>query len=157
MAIDLSGSMAIQDMKKPNGQMESRLDLVMRVTNQFLDTRKGYRVGLILFRTRAYLQTPLTFDITTVKKCLMMLVLLYHDHRQLSVMPVGLADKKLKKYPGDSKALILLTDGKNNSGILQPLQVAEIAKQYHIKIYTIGLGGGQMIVETTFGQRLINT
>lgn len=70
MAIDLSGSMAIQDMKKPNGQMESRLDLVMRVTNQFLDTRKGYRVGLILFRTRVYLQTPLTFDITTVKKML---------------------------------------------------------------------------------------
>ena len=52
---------------------------------------------------------------------------------------IGLADKTLKKYPGDSKALILLTDGKNNSGVLQPLQVTEIAKQYHIKIYTIGL------------------
>lgn len=70
---------------------------------------------------------------------------------------IGLAVKKLKKFPGDSKALILLTDGENNSGTLQPLQAAEIAKQYHIKIYTIGLGGGQMIVETTFGQRLVNT
>ncbi|MDE4976192.1 VWA domain-containing protein, partial [Francisella tularensis subsp. holarctica] len=55
MAIDLSGSMAIQDMKKANGQIESRFDLVMRVANQFIDTRKGDRVGLILFGTRAYL------------------------------------------------------------------------------------------------------
>lgn len=70
---------------------------------------------------------------------------------------IGLAVKKLKRYPGDSKALVLLTDGENNSGALQPLQAAELAKQYHIKIYTIGLGGGQMMVKTTFGERLVNT
>ncbi|MDE5041500.1 VWA domain-containing protein, partial [Francisella tularensis subsp. holarctica] len=70
---------------------------------------------------------------------------------------IGLAVKKLKKYTGDSKALILLTDGENNSGTLHPLQAADIAKQYHIKIYTICLGGGQMIVETNFCQRLVNT
>ncbi|APC90927.1 MULTISPECIES: vWA domain-containing protein [Francisella] len=157
MAIDLSGSMAIQDMKKSNGQMESRFDLVMRVANQFLDTRKGDRVGLILFGTRAYLQTPLTFDIATVKKMLDDASIALPGPQTAIGDAIGLAVKKLKKYPGDSKALILLTDGENNSGTLQPLQAAEIAKQYHIKIYTIGLGGGQMIVETTFGQRLINT
>ena len=156
MVIDLSESMAIQDMKKPNGQMELRLDLVMSVANQFLDTRKGDRVGLILFGTRAYLQTPLTFDITTVKKMLDDASVALPGPQTAIGDAICLVVKKLKKYPGDSKALILLTDGKNNSGILQPLQVAEIAKQYHIKIYTIGLGSGQMIVETTFGQRLIN-
>ncbi|EDZ89844.1 vWA domain-containing protein [Francisella tularensis] len=157
MAIDLSGSMAIQDMKKANGQMESRFDLVMRVANQFLDTRKGDRVGLILFGTRAYLQTPLTFDIATVKKMLDDASIALPGPQTAIGDAIGLAVKKLKKFPGDSKALILLTDGENNSGTLQPLQAAEIAKQYHIKIYTIGLGGGQMIVETTFGQRLVNT
>lgn len=157
MAIDLSGSMSIQDMKKPNGKMESRFDLVMRVANQFLDTRKGDRVGLVLFGTRAYIQTPLTFDIPTVKKML--------DDSSIAIAgpntaigdALGLSVKKLEPYPNDSKAIILLTDGDNTSGLLQPLQAAEIAKQYGIKIYTIALGGGQMLIKTAFGKRLVNT
>ncbi|GAB4224336.1 MAG: VWA domain-containing protein [Francisella sp.] len=157
MAIDLSGSMAIQDMKKPNGQMESRFDLVMRVANQFLDTRKGDRVGLILFGTKAYLQTPLTFDIDTVKKMLNDSSIALAGPQTAIGDAIGLAVKKLKEFPEESKALILLTDGENNSGILQPLQAADLAKQYHIKIYTIGLGAGQMIINTAFGQRLVNT
>ncbi len=157
MAIDLSGSMAIEDMKKPNGKMESRFDLVMRVANQFLDTRKGDRVGLVLFGTRAYLQTPLTFDIPTVKKML--------DDSSIAIAgpntaigdALGLSIRKLEPYPNDSKAIILLTDGDNTSGLLQPLQAAEIAKQYGIKIYTIALGGGQMLIQTAFGKKLVNT
>lgn len=157
MAIDLSGSMAIEDMKKPNGKMESRFDLVMRVANDFLDTRKGDRVGLILFGTRAYLQTPLTFDIPTVKKMLDDSSIALPGPQTAIGDAIGLAVKKLKDYPGDSKALVLLTDGENNSGALQPMQAAEIAKQNGIRIYTIGLGGGQMMIQTTFGQRLVNT
>ncbi|MEY8766956.1 MULTISPECIES: vWA domain-containing protein [Francisella] len=157
MAIDLSGSMAIQDMQKSNGKMESRFDLVMRVANEFLDTRQGDRVGLILFGTWAYLQTPLTFDIPTVKKMLDDASIALPGPQTAIGDAIGLAVKKLKRYPGDSKALVLLTDGENNSGALQPLQAAELAKQYHIKIYTIGLGGGQMMVKTTFGERLVNT
>ncbi|ASG68696.1 hypothetical protein CDV26_10155 [Francisella halioticida] len=157
MAIDLSGSMAIQDMEKLNGKMESRFDLVMRVANQFLDTRKGDRVGLVLFGTRAYLQTPLTFDIPTVKKML--------DDSSIAIAgpntaigdALGLSVKKLEPYPNDSKAIILLTDGDNTAGLLQPLQAAEIAKQYGIKIYTIALGGGQILIQTAFGKKLVNT
>lgn len=157
MAIDLSGSMAIEDMKKSDGKTESRFDLVMRVANEFLDTRKGDRVGLILFGTRAYLQTPLTFDIPTVKKMLDDSSIALPGPQTAIGDAIGLAVKKLKDYPGDSKALVLLTDGENNSGALQPMQAAEIAKRSGIKIYTIGLGGGQMVVQTTFGQRLVNT
>ncbi|QIV95244.1 VWA domain-containing protein [Allofrancisella frigidaquae] len=157
MAIDLSGSMAIQDMKKSDGQMENRFDLVMRVANEFLDTRKGDRVGLILFGSKAYLQAPLTFDIPTVKKMLNDSSIALPGPQTAIGDAIGLAVKKLMQYPSQSKALVLLTDGENNSGALQPLQAAEIAKQNGIKVYTIGLGGGQMIVQTAFGQRIIDT
>jgi Ca-activated chloride channel family protein len=157
MAIDLSGSMAIEDMKKPNGKMESRFDLVIRVANQFLDTRKGDRVGLVLFGTRAYLQAPLTFDIPTVKKMLDDSSIALAGPNTAIGDALGLSIKKLESYPNDSKAIILLTDGDNTAGLLQPLQAAEIAKQYGIKIYTIALGGGQMIVQTAFGKKLVNT
>ncbi|QLE79464.1 VWA domain-containing protein [Francisella sp. Scap27] len=157
MAIDLSGSMAIEDMKKADGKSESRFDLVMRVANEFLDTRKGDRVGLVLFGTKAYLQTPLTFDIPTVKKILNDSSIALPGPQTAIGDAIGLSVKKLMQYPSDSKALVLLTDGENNSGTLKPLQAAEIAKKTGIKIYTIGLGGGQMVVNTAFGQRLVNT
>ncbi|AJC48524.1 VWA domain-containing protein [Allofrancisella guangzhouensis] len=157
IAIDLSGSMAIQDMKKADGQMESRFDLVMRVANQFLETRKGDRVGLILFGSKAYLQAPLTFDIPTVKKMLNDSSIALPGPQTAIGDAIGLAVKKLMQYPNQSKALVLLTDGENNSGSLQPLQAAELAKKNGIKVYTIGLGGGQMIMQTAFGQRIINT
>ena len=157
MAIDLSGSMAIEDMKKADGTTESRFDLVMRVANEFLDTRKGDRVGLILFGTKAYLQTPLSFDIPTVKKMLNDASIALPGPLTAIGDGIGLAVKKLMQYPSQSKALVLLTDGENNSGALQPLQAAEIAKRNCIKVYTIGLGGGQMVINTAFGQRLVNT
>ena len=157
MAIDLSGSMAIEDMKKADGTTESRFDLVMRVANEFLDTRKGDRVGLILFGTKAYLQTPLSFDIPTVKKMLNDASIALPGPQTAIGDGIGLAIKKLMQYPSQSKALVLFTDGENNSGALQPLQAAEIAKQNGIKVYTIGLGGGQMVIKTAFGQRLVNT
>ena len=157
MAIDLSGSMAIEDMKKADGTTESRFDLVMRVANEFLDTRKGDRVGLILFGTKAYLQTPLSFDIPTVKKMLNDASIALPGPLTAIGDGIGLAVKKLMQYPSQSKALVLLTDGENNSGALQPLQAAEIAKRNGIKVYTIGLGGGQMVINTAFGQRLVNT
>ena len=157
MAIDLSGSMAIQDMKKPDGTMENRFELVMKVAHEFLNTRKGDRVGLILFGTKAYLQTPLTFDIPTVKKMLDDASIALPGPQTAIGDAIGLAVKKLIKYPSKSKALVLLTDGENNAGKLLPLQAAEIAKRNHIKIYTIGLGGGSIMMPTRFGNQVVNT
>ncbi|MDE4978314.1 VWA domain-containing protein, partial [Francisella tularensis subsp. holarctica] len=79
---------------------ESRFDLVMRVANQFIDTRKGDRVGLILFGTRAYLQTPLTVDIATVKKMLDDASIALPGPQTDIGDAIGLAVKKIKKYPG---------------------------------------------------------
>jgi len=156
MAIDLSGSMAIQDMKKGD-KMESRYDLVIRVANQFIEQRQGDRVGLILFGSKAYLQTPLTFDTKTVAAMLNDSSIGIAGPTTAIGDAIGLGVKKMMDDKNQSKAFILLTDGENNSGVLHPLQAAELAKKQGIKIYTIALGGGTMVVNGRFGSQLVNT
>lgn len=155
MAIDLSGSMETPDMII-NGKNITRIDMVKQVASQFINNRVGDRLGLILFGSRPYLQTPLTFDRKTVAQML--------DDASLGIAgsqtaigdAIGLAIKRLLDYPSTSKALILLTDGGNNSGILEPLAAAKLAKEAHIKIYTIGIGASQMQIPTLFGTKTVN-
>lgn len=139
MALDLSGSMEINDMLL-HGRPTSRLSVVKRAAAQFVEDRKGDRIGLILFGTRAYLQTPLTYDRHSV--------LMRIDDATAGLAgkttsigdAVGLAVKRLQDVPKSGRIIILLTDGANNSGVLAPLKAAELAKADGIKIYTIGLG-----------------
>lgn len=139
MALDLSGSMEVNDMAL-HGRPVSRLMVVKRAAEQFVDERKGDRIGLILFGTQAYLQTPLTYDrhsvLTRIEDATVGLA-----GKTTSIGDaVGLAVKRLTEVPPKGRVIILLTDGANNSGILTPLKAAEIAKEEDIKIYTIGLG-----------------
>jgi Ca-activated chloride channel family protein len=139
MALDLSGSMEINDMIL-NGRPVSRLAVVKKAAKQFVEDRKGDRIGLILFGTQAYLQTPLTYDRQSV--------LMRLDDATVGLAgkttsigdAVGLAVKRLEEVPKEGRVIILLTDGVNNSGVLAPLKAAELAKEDDIKIYTIGLG-----------------
>lgn len=139
MALDLSGSMEVTDMVL-NGHPVSRLAVVKRAAEQFVEQRKGDHIGLILFGTQAYLQTPLTYDRHSV--------LARIDDASVGLAgkttsigdAVGLAVKRLQAVPKPGRVIILLTDGANNSGIVEPLKAAEIAKSEGIKIYTIGLG-----------------
>lgn len=139
MALDLSGSMEVTDMVL-NGRPVSRLAVVKRAAEQFVEQRKGDHIGLILFGTQAYLQTPLTYDRHSV--------LARIDDASVGLAgkttsigdAVGLAVKRLQAVPKPGRVIILLTDGANNSGIVEPLKAAEIAKSEGIKIYTIGLG-----------------
>ncbi len=155
MAIDLSGSMGRQDFSF-NDQATNRLVVVKAVADDFISRRKGDRVGLILFSSRAYVQTPLTFDRTVVRELL--------DEAEIGLTgqetaigdAIGLAVKTLKDRPVDERVLVLLTDGANNSGALQPLQAAKLAAQEHVKIYTIGVGADQMAVDTAFGRQIVN-
>lgn len=139
MALDLSGSMEIPDMML-HGRPASRLSIVKSAAEQFVRDRSGDKIGLILFGTRAYLQTPLTYDRHTV------LLRLEDASAGLAGKTtsigdaVGLAVKRLDNVPKKGRIIILLTDGANNSGILAPLKAAELAKEDGIKIYTIGLG-----------------
>ncbi|WP_419419666.1 vWA domain-containing protein [Legionella sp. D16C41] len=139
MVLDLSGSMELNDMLL-NGQPVSRLTVVRQAAKTFVRSRVGDRIGLILFGSQAYLQTPLTFDRHNV--------LMRLDDATVGLAgkttsigdALGLAVKRLQDVPPASRVIILLTDGANNSGVLAPLKAAELAKQDKIKVYTIGLG-----------------
>ncbi len=155
LAIDLSGSMQTPDMKL-HGKTESRLAIVKQVANQFIAKRVGDRIGLILFGTHAYLQTPLTFDRTTVRYMLNDASIGLAGIRTAIGDAIGLSIKRLLHYPKDSRALILMTDGGNNAGTIEPIKAAQMAAQAGIKIYTIGLGANRMVVNSPFGPQVIN-
>ncbi len=155
MTIDLSGSMQTPDMVV-NGQAQTRIDVVKQVASQFIDNRNGDRLGLVLFGSRAYLQTPLTFDRKTVAQMLNDATLGIAGPQTAIGDALGLGIKQLIDHPKNSKAIILLTDGGNNSGVMEPLAAAKLAAQEHIKIYTIGLGAEQIAVPGMFGNQIIN-
>lgn len=139
MAMDLSGSMEMTDMLI-QGRPASRLSVVKRAAEQFVQDRAGDRIGLILFGTRAYLQTPLTYDRHSVLMRLEDATVGLAGKTTSIGDAVGLAVKRLDSVPYQGRIIILLTDGANNSGVLEPLKAAELAKDDGIKIYTIGLG-----------------
>jgi len=141
MAIDVSGSMATEDMADDT----SRLRVVQQVGGRFIDGRKGDRVGLILFGTRPYLQAPLTADLTTVHRFLNEAVVGVAGPETAIGDAIGLAIKRLRGQApagtgGNNTVLILLTDGQNDAGAMPPLQAARLAKESGLRIYTIGVG-----------------
>lgn len=155
MAVDLSGSMEAQDFKL-RGRMVDRLTATKVVASQFIDRRVGDRVGLILFGKQAYLQTPLTFDRETVKQLLLESAIGLAGKETAIGDAIGLAVKRLRKHPLDSRVLILLTDGANTAGEVSPLKATELAVQENLKIYTIGIGADEMEVRSLFGTRRVN-
>ena len=155
LAIDLSGSMQTPDMVI-NGRNATRIDVVKNVANEFIAKRTGDRLGLILFGTKPYLQTPLTFDRKTVGQMLNDATIGIAGEQTAIGDAIALAVKQLINYPSPSKALILLTDGGNDTGVFDPIQAAQLAQKEHIKIYTIGIGARQMQIQTAFGPQIIN-
>lgn len=155
LAVDLSGSMRIPDMALNHNYL-TRLAVVKEAATNFITSRKGDRLGLILFGTRAYLQTPLTFDRQTVLQMLDDATIGLAGTQTAIGDAIGLAIKQLKKAPGKDKVLILLTDGGNNAGIVSPLDAAGVAAKLGIKIYTIGIGASRLVVPGTFGPLVVH-
>ena len=139
VAVDVSGSMDFPDMQW-QGEDVSRLTLVQHLLGDFLEQRDGDRVGLILFGSQAYLQAPLTFDRRTVRTWLDEALIGIAGKNTAIGDAIGLAVKRLRQRPADSRVLVLVTDGANNSGELDPLLAARLAAEEHIRIYTIGIG-----------------
>lgn len=156
LAVDLSGSMQIQDFEI-NGKMIDRLSAIKLIASDFIERRKGDRIGLILFGTQAYLQTPLTFDVATVKQLLMESAVGLAGPETAIGDAIGLAVKQLRDRPQASRVLILITDGINNAGELTPEKAAEIAANERLKIHTIAIGSKQRPVQTVFGARMMAT
>ena len=155
LAVDISGSMEREDMII-NGRQVNRLYAVKSVVSEFVNTREGDRLGLILFGERAYLQTPLTFDTKTLQDLLIEAQIGFAGNGTAIGDAIGLSVKKLKERPDSNRVLILLTDGSNTAGVLSPSEASDIAKKAKVKIYTIGIGDGRQRNQGLFGQTLVN-
>ena len=155
LAVDISGSMQAKDMEI-NRKPVDRLTMIKKVAGEFIERRQGDRIGLILFGTRAYLQAPLSLDRKTVNQLLQEALIGIAGEKTAIGDALGLAVKRLLQRPGERKVLILLTDGANTSGAIEPLKAAELAKEGKLSIYTIGVGADRMVVKSFFGNRVVN-
>lgn len=154
LATDISGSMEAADMVT-GANATTRLQAVKSVAGSFIMRREGDRLGLILFGKRAYLQVPLSFDRKTVRALL--------DEAEIGLAgletaigdAIGLAVKRLREESDDDRILILLTDGENTAGSIDPLRAADLAAQENVRIYTIGIGAHEVVMQSVFGRRRV--
>ena len=150
LAVDVSGSMDHEDYRL-SGRPANRLDVVKSVAGRFLERREGDRAGLILFGSRAYLQTPLTYDRETVRTMLEEAVIGLAGRETAVGDAIALAVKRLKEQPQDNRVLVLLTDGANTAGNIGPRDAARLAALTGVRIYTVGIGGGPVGISTPVG------
>ena len=143
LAVDLSGSMNDKDFVLAGRSVE-RLTATKAVGGDFIERREGDRLGLILFGERAYMQAPLTFDRSTVKTLLYEAMIGFAGQKTAIGDAIALAVKRAREAeshsPGEQQVLILMTDGANTAGEIEPLKAAELAATVGLKIYTIGIG-----------------
>ncbi len=155
LAVDVSGSMQAMDMHLAGARVD-RLTAIKAVAGEFIERRVGDRIGLILFGTHAYLQAPLTFDRKTVRTLLEESAIGFAGRETAIGDAIGLAIKRLRERPSSQRVLILLTDGANTAGTLAPVHAAELAAQFGITIYPIGVGADELQLGGLFGMRRIN-
>ncbi len=158
LAVDLSGSMDAKDFEIGSRRVD-RLTATKAVASDFIGRREGDRIGLILFGERAYLQVPLTLDRETVKTLLLEAFIGLAGEKTAIGDAITLAVKRIHDQGEDAQeqVLILLTDGANTAGEIDPLKAADLAQQIGLRIYTIGIGAEQMVVSSiTGGMRRVN-
>lgn len=155
LLVDISPSMEERDMIR-QGRSLNRLQAVKRVLDDFIDRRKGDRLGLILFGTAPYVQAPLTFDRETVRTLLDEAGLGMAGRATAIGDAVGLAVKRLRERPREQRVAILLTDGANTAGEVTPDKAAEIARAAGVRLYTIGIGAESIVQQGLFGDRRVN-
>lgn len=159
LAVDISGSMRMEDMVVGQRQLR-RIDAVKVVGADFIGRREGDRLGLILFGSKAYVQSPLSFDTGTVKDFLEEAQIGFAGQETAIGDAIGLAVKRLRERPAQSRVLVLLTDGQDTASSVQPLDAARLARDLGIRIYTIGIGADRMnlpgLFGSSFGSRQIN-
>lgn len=154
LAVDLSGSMDQKDFAL-GGVRVDRLSATKAVASDFIARREGDRIGLILFGERAYLQVPLTLDRETVNILLMEAFIGLAGEKTAIGDAITLAVRRVHEQEdseGD-QVLVLLTDGANTAGEVEPIKAAELAQQVGLRIYTIGIGAEQLEVSSLIGGR----
>ena len=138
MAIDVSASMLARDLK-PN-----RLEALKKVAVEFVNRRPNDRIGIVVYAGESFTQTPITSDKRIVKKTISEIKWGQLEGGTAIGMGLGSSVNRLKDSKAKSKVIILLTDGVNNSGFIDPKTATELAKELDIKVYTIGIGTNGM-------------
>ncbi|MFD2566808.1 vWA domain-containing protein [Pseudotenacibaculum haliotis] len=138
MAIDVSASMLARDLK-PN-----RLEALKGVATNFINRRPNDRIGIVVYAGESFTQTPITSDKGIVKRTISGIKWGQLEGGTAIGMGLGSAVNRLKESEAKSKVIILLTDGVNNSGFVDPKTATELAKELEIKVYTIGIGTNGM-------------
>lgn len=157
LCLDTSGSMQALDFKWKN-ERQNRLQVVKRVVTDFIKGRKNDRIGMVVFGEEAFTQCPLTLDYGVLLNFLDQVQIGMAGDSTAVGSALGTCVKRLKDLESKSKVVILLTDGRNNAGSLSPETAAEIAKTFHIKTYTIGVGTEGEVpfqVDTIFGKKYV--
>jgi len=140
VAFDLSGSMMSEDFVV-NGQRVNRFNMARSVLKSFIDKRPGDRIGLIVFATQAFIATPLSLDHDFLQENLDRLEIGAINQNATAIGDaLSTAVNRLRDLKSKSKIVILMTDGQNNSGKIQPLMAADAARALGIKVYAIGIG-----------------
>ena len=154
IALDISGSMLAEDF-----QPENRVYVAKQEAIKFIKGRENDRVGLVVFAKKAFTQCPLTLDYRILIELLSEIrVGMIADGTAIG-MGIATAVNRLRDSNAKSKVIILITDGENNSGNIDPVTAAELAKSFGIKVYTIGVGKGGMVPfpvdDPLFGKRYV--
>ncbi|MCP5151253.1 MAG: VWA domain-containing protein [Ectothiorhodospiraceae bacterium] len=155
LAVDLSGSMRYRDMVL-DGAPATRLAVVQRVAGEFIERRRGDRVGLVLFGDRAYLHVPLTFDRRAARTMLAESAIGLAGEKTAIGDALGIALKHLRDRPAENRVVVLLTDGANTAGAVAPVEAARLAASAGLRVYTIGVGAEEMLVRQMLGVRRVN-
>lgn len=155
LAVDLSGSMRTDDMQL-GGQPVSRFGAVEAIAGDFIARRSGDEMGLILFGSRAFLVTPLTYDLQAVRAQLQGAAVGLAGTETAIGDAIAVAVKRLAALPQQARVVVLLTDGVNNAGNITPLDAARAAKAAGVRVYTIGIGATEMSIPDLFGTHTVN-
>ena len=157
LCLDTSGSMQALDFKE-GGNRVPRLQVVKRVVNDFIKGRANDRIGMVVFGQEAFTQCPLTLDYGVLLSFLEKVEIGMAGDSTAIGSALAICVKRLKDLQSKSKVIILLTDGRNNSGSVSPSTAADIAKSFNIKIYTIGVGTegeAPFLVDSFFGKQYV--
>lgn len=149
IVVDVSGSMRAVDFKPKN-----RLNAAKKVATQFIEKRKNDRIGLVTFAENAFTQAPLTLDYNILTSIMKQIEIDEEGNGTAIGMGLAMGVARLKDSDADSKVMILLTDGENNTGEINPREAAELASAYDIKVYPVGIGKKGLVdfpVKNAFG------
>lgn len=139
LAMDVSGSMLAKDLKP------DRMQALKSIASNFVDERPNDRIGLVVYASEAYTKTPVTSDKAIIQEAIKSIK---YDNILVDGTGIGMglatAVNRLKDSKAKSKVIILMTDGVNNAGFIEPDTASDIAQQYGIKVYTIGIGTNGM-------------